>query len=102
MFNLYDVGLILCDRLTDDLGGEGAAGDVLVVVFDQDVVVSGQSGQVTNAARSVLVVHTADLRFGRTLDGQVQTTWTDRRTHTWLQHADMLLPYVYNIVTFKR
>lgn len=64
---------------TCDLGGERAAGDVVVVVFDQDVVVSGQSGQVADAARSVLVVHTTDLCFGRTLDGQVQTTWTDRQ-----------------------
>lgn len=60
--------------LTSDPGGERAAGDVILVVFDQDIVVAGQSGQVADAARPVLVVHTADLRFGRTLDGQVQTT----------------------------
>lgn len=67
--------------LTGDPGGERAAGDVIVVIFDQYVVVSGQSGQVADAARPVLVVHTADLCFGRTLDGQVQTPWTetDRR-----------------------
>ena len=63
--------------LTGDLGGERATGDVLVVVFDQNVVVSGQSGHVADAARPVLVVHTADICFGRTLDGQVQTPWTD-------------------------
>lgn len=64
---------------TYDFGGERAARDVVVVVFDQDVVVSGQSGQVADAARSVLVVHTTDLCFGWTLDGQVQTPWTDRQ-----------------------
>ena len=69
----------VCVRLTGDPGGEGAAGDVLAVVFDQDVVVSGQSGQVADAARPILVVHTADIRFGGTLDGQVQTPCTDRQ-----------------------
>lgn len=62
-------------QLTGDPGGEGAAGDVLVVVFDQDVVASGQRGQVANRARPVFVVHAADVRFGRTLDGQVKTPW---------------------------
>lgn len=64
-------------RLTGDPGSERAASDVLIVVFDQDVVVSGQSGQVADTAGPVLVVHTADLRFGWTLDGQVQTAWAD-------------------------
>lgn len=57
---------------TYDLSGEGAAGDVVFVVFDQDVVVSGQSGQVADAARPILVVHAVDLCLGRPLDGQVQ------------------------------
>lgn len=70
----------MCWSLTSDPGGERAAGDVVVVVFDQNVVVSGQSGQVADAARPVLVVHTADLRFGWTLDGQVQSAWMDRQT----------------------
>lgn len=64
---------------TYDLSGEGAAGDVVFVVFDQDVVVSGQSGHVADAARPVLVVHTVDLCLGRPLDGQVQATCN---THT--------------------
>lgn len=69
---------------TDDLGGEGAAGDVLVIVFDQDVVVAGQSGQVADAARPVLVVHTVNLRLGRTFDGQVQTA-CNTRTELWVK-----------------
>ena len=62
--------------LTSDPGGEGAAGDVLVVVADQDVVVAGQRGQVGDRACAVFVVHTADLCLGGALDGQVQTTYT--------------------------
>lgn len=72
------ISVCVCVFLTSDPGGERAAGDVILVVFDQNVVVAGQSGQVADAARPVLVVHATDLRFGRTLDGQVQTPWTDR------------------------
>lgn len=72
---------MLVNRLTSDPGGERAAGDVLIVVFDQDDVVTRQSWQVAHAAGPVFVVHAADLRFRRTLDGQVQTTSVDRRTH---------------------
>lgn len=52
---------------------------MIAVVFDQNVVISGQRRQVGDAARPVLVVHAADLCFGWTLDGQVQTPW-DRQT----------------------
>lgn len=69
--------------LTNYFGVEGAAGDVLLVVFHQDVVISRQRGQVADAARPVFVVHAADLGFGRTLDGQVQTSWTDGRLFRW-------------------
>lgn len=62
---------VLTCKLTGDPGSEWAAGDVVLVVFDQDVVVSGESGQVADAARPILVVHTADLGLGRTLNGQV-------------------------------
>lgn len=65
--------------LTGNPGGERAASDVLVIVFDQDVVVSWQRGQVADSAGPVFIVHTADLCFGRTLDSQVQTSWTERR-----------------------
>lgn len=50
-------------RLTGDPGREGAPRDVLVIVFDQDAVVSRQDGQVGHCARPVLVVHTADVCF---------------------------------------
>lgn len=55
---------------TCDPGSEGAAWDVLVVVLDQDAIVARQYRQVGDTARPVLVVSTADFRFGRTLDGQ--------------------------------
>lgn len=61
---------------TSDPGGEGAAGDVLVVVLHQDAVVPGQHGQVGHRAGSILVVHAADVRLGRPLDGQGQTAWS--------------------------
>lgn len=57
--------------LTRDPGSKRAAFDVILVVFDQNVVVSGERGKVADAARPVFVVHAADVRFGRTLDGQV-------------------------------
>ena len=65
------------DDLTSNPGREGAAGDVLIVVFDQDAVVSRQDGQVGHSAGPVLVVKTTDVCLGRTLDGQRQTTCID-------------------------
>ena len=68
---------IFCCHVTGNPSREGAAGDVLVVVFDQDAVVSRQDGQVGHSARPVLVVQTADVRLGWTLDGQRQTSYRD-------------------------
>lgn len=48
---------------TCDLGSEGAAGDMLVVVLDQNAVVPWQGGQVGHCACPVFVVNTADLCF---------------------------------------
>lgn len=62
---------------TGDPGRKGAPRDVLVVVLDQDAVVSRQDRQVGHRARPVLVVHTADVGLGRTLNGQGQTTCTE-------------------------
>lgn len=62
------------DDVTSNPSSEGAARDVLVIVFDQDAVVSGQDRQVGHSARPVLVVHTADVSLGWTLNGQRQTT----------------------------
>lgn len=64
--------------LTRDPGGKRAAFDVIFVVFDQDVVISRQRGKVADGARPVLIVYAADLRFGRTLDSQVQTACRER------------------------
>lgn len=61
--------------ITSNPSREGAAGDVLVVVFDQDAVVSGKDRQVGHGAGPVLVVQTADVCLGRTLNRQRQTTW---------------------------
>lgn len=61
--------------VTGDPGREGAAWDVLVVIFHQDAVVSRQDGKVGHGAGPVLVVHTADVRLGWTLDGQRETTY---------------------------
>lgn len=58
---------------TRDPGSEGAPGDVILIVLDEDVVISRQRWQVADAARPVLVVHTVDVCFGRTLNGQVKT-----------------------------
>lgn len=63
------------DDITSNPSREWAAGDVLVIVFDQDAVVSRQDGQVGHGAGPVLVVHTADICLGWTLDGQRQTTY---------------------------
>lgn len=63
------------DDITSNPSREGAAGDVLVIVFDQDAVVSRQDGQVGHGAGPILVVHTADVRLGWTLNGQGQTTY---------------------------
>lgn len=46
--------------LTSDLGCEGAARDVLVIVLDQDAVVAREGGQVGHCARPVFVVDAAD------------------------------------------
>jgi len=67
--------------VTGDPGGEWAAGDVLVVVLHQDAVVSGQHWQVGHGACAVLVVQTADVRLGWTLDGQRQTTWSREESY---------------------
>lgn len=66
------------DTGTSNPGRKGTSWDVLVVVFDQDAVVSRQHRQVGHGAGTVLVVHTADVSLGRPLDGQRQTTWWNR------------------------
>ncbi|KAF3856763.1 hypothetical protein F7725_017486 [Dissostichus mawsoni] len=79
---LQQAGLVAAGR-SQDAGGQQAQVRLMNVQrevcrraqFDLraplvDVVVSGQSGQVADAARPILVVHTADIRFGGTLDGQ--------------------------------
>lgn len=48
---------------TCDLGSEGAAWDVLVVVLDQNAVVPWQGGQVGHCTCPVFVVNAADLCF---------------------------------------
>ena len=63
------------DDITGNSSREGAARDVLVIIFDQDAVVSWQDRQVGHSARPILVVHTADVRLGWTLNGQRQTTY---------------------------
>lgn len=61
---------------------------MLVVVFDQNVVVPGEGGHVAHAARPVLVVHAVDVCFGRALDGQVQTPWEGHRGHLLSKATD--------------
>lgn len=63
------------DDITSNPSREGAARDVLVIVFDQDAVVSWQDRQVGHSAGPILVVQTADVSLGWTLDGQRQTTY---------------------------
>lgn len=63
------------DDITCNSSREGAARDVLVIIFDQDAVVSWQDRQVGHSARPILVVQTADVRLGWTLNGQRQTTY---------------------------
>lgn len=54
--------LVLKDQLpTSDLSSERAAGDVLVVKLDDDVVVSGGRGQIGHQAGAVFVVLAGDL-----------------------------------------
>lgn len=48
---------------TCDLGCERTAGDVFVVVLDQDAVVPRQSRQVRDCACPVFVINAADLCF---------------------------------------
>lgn len=73
------------ERVTSNPSREGAAWDVLVIVFNKDAVVSRQHWQVRHGAGSVLVVHTADVSLGRTLDGQRQTPYKDdqRASHVF-------------------
>lgn len=58
----------------------GAAWDVLVIVFNEDAVVSRQDRQIGHSAGPILVVHTADVCFGRTLNGQRQTTYKNKQS----------------------
>lgn len=46
-----------------DLGCEGAARDVLVIVLDQNAVVAWQSGQVGHCACPIFIVNAADFCF---------------------------------------
>ncbi len=62
------------DDFTSNSSREGAARDVLVIVFNQDAVVSWEDGQVGHSAGPILVIHTADVGFGWTLNSQRQTT----------------------------
>lgn len=66
--------------LTCDPGSERAPRDVILIVPDDNIVISGQSRQVADAARSILVVHTLDLGFGWTLNGQVKTPFNKLQT----------------------
>lgn len=62
---------------------------MLVIVFDQDAVVSWQDRQVGHSAGPILVVHTANVCFGWTLNGQRQTTY-----------ENMIITYVITFVSF--
>lgn len=69
--SLNNMGLVmsvLMRVLTGDPCSKWAALDVIIVVFNQDVVISRQRGKVADAACSVFVIHAANLRFGRTLN----------------------------------
>lgn len=59
---------------TCNLGCEGAARDVLVVVLDQDAVVTWQGGQIGHRARPIFVVNAADFGLGGPLNSQVEAT----------------------------
>lgn len=48
---------------TCDLGCEGAARDVFVIVLDQNAVVAWQGGQVGHRACPIFVVNAADFRL---------------------------------------
>lgn len=61
--------------LTSNPGREGAAWDVLVIVFDQNTVVSRQDRQVGDSTGPILVVQTGYVCLGWTLNGQRQTTY---------------------------
>lgn len=61
---------LMTEDATSDPSREGAPWDVLFIVFDQDAVVSRQDRQVRHGAGPILVVHTADVCFGWTLNGQ--------------------------------
>lgn len=56
---------------TCDLGCEGAARDVLVIVLDQNAVVPWQGGQIGHGACPIFVVNAADFSLGGSLDSQV-------------------------------
>lgn len=76
--------------ITSDPGRKGASRDVLVIILDQDAVVSRQDRQVGHSARSILVVHAADVSLGRTLDGQGQTTCKELESNLTLGLFQML------------
>ena len=67
-------------QITSYLHSEGTACDVLLVVTDQDIVVSRHSGQVGDSAGAISVVQAADLCSGRTLESNVQFTWINNET----------------------
>lgn len=49
--------------------------------LDRDVVFSRGSGDITNSAGSISVIHTFDLGLGRTLNSQRKST-LNKETHT--------------------
>lgn len=49
--------------LTSDPSSKWASRDVILIVFDKDIVISWECRKVADAARSVLVVHTVDFCF---------------------------------------
>lgn len=70
--------MVSCFNLTSYPGREGTSRNVFVIVFDQDVVVSRQDRQIGDCAGPVLVVHAADVCFGRTFNSQGETSCRDR------------------------
>lgn len=67
------VWLCGCPSLTGDPSSKRASGDVILIIFDKDIVISWECRKVADTARPVLVVQTVDFCFWRTLDGQVKT-----------------------------
>lgn len=68
--------------VTGDPGGEGAAGDVVLVEADYDAVVAGRRWQVGHCTGAVLVVLTSDLCLRRPLHGQGQPPCSKPSPHT--------------------